>query len=163
MASHGYQDRYSPQGGIRPMVTLSLISNDSLSSSASDTYYSVSSFLPVVPVPVQMSSMPRNWSTRPLARSWTTPSMTWPLYNYHRFCSVLDLPPFLGEPNAPLSLWIPFGSAWLIPKALRWAGGRWPQNNLCILFHPSPQIKMLSCRKPHATLHLCHWQSCCCL
>ena len=83
--------------------------------------------------------------------------------NYHRFCSVLDLPPFLGEPNAPLSLWIPFGSAWLIPKALRWAGGRWPQNNLCILFHPSPQIKMLSCRKPHATLHLCHWQSCCCL
>lgn len=36
----------------------------------------------MVPVPAQMSSMPRNWSTRPLARSWTTPSMTWPLCNY---------------------------------------------------------------------------------
>lgn len=46
MASHGYQDRYSPNGGIRPVVTLSLISNDSLSSSASDTFYCVSSFLP---------------------------------------------------------------------------------------------------------------------
>lgn len=37
-----------------------LISNDSLSSSASDTFHSVPSFFPVVPVPIQMSSMPRN-------------------------------------------------------------------------------------------------------
>lgn len=160
MASHGCQYRCSPNCGIRPTVTLSLISNDSLSSSASDTFHSIPSFLIVVPVPVQMSSMPRNWSTRPLARSWTTPSMTWPLYNYHRFCSVLDLPPLLGEPNAPLSLWIPFGSAWLVPKALGCWGGT--QSNLCTLFHSQPQIKMLSHWKPYATLHSCHSQSCCC-
>lgn len=144
------------------MITLSLISNDSLSSSASDTFHSVPSFLPVVPVPVQMSSMPRNWSTRPLARSWTTPSMTWPLYNYQRFCSVLDLPPFFGGAQRPIlaldSIWVSVAD----PQGIRMGGWGAPQSNLCILFHPSPQIKMLSCRKPHATLHLCHWQRCCC-
>lgn len=46
--------------GFRPMVTVFLFSNDSLSSSASDTFHFIPSIIPVVPVPVQTSSMPRN-------------------------------------------------------------------------------------------------------
>lgn len=82
MASHGYQNSFLfflP--GFRPMVTFFLLSNDS-SLHLLLIPFTLPSITPVVPVPVQMSSMPRNWSTRPLATSWTTPSMTWPLCNY---------------------------------------------------------------------------------
>lgn len=70
--------------------------------------------------------------------------------NCHRFCSVLDLPPFLGEPNTPLaldSIWVSLAGS----QSLR-AGAWGTQSNLHICFPPPSQIKMLSCQKPHVLL-----------
>lgn len=54
--------------------------------------------------------------------------------NCHRFCPVLDLPPFLGEPSTPLaldSIWVSLAGS----HSLR--GGRGTQSNLHICF-PTP-------------------------
>lgn len=40
---------------------------------------------------LQMSCMLRSWSTRPLVRSWTMPSMTWHLCRHLLFCLSLHL------------------------------------------------------------------------
>jgi hypothetical protein len=81
--------------------------------------------------------------------------------NCHRFCPVLDLPPFLGEPNTPLaldSIWVSLAGSY----SLR-AGGPWGGAHKAIyIFAFQPHIKMLSCQKPHGLLHLCYWQSCWC-
>lgn len=67
---------------------------------------------------------------------------------------MLDLPPFLGEPNTLLaldSIWVSLAVSQSLRAGGRLEGGVTKQFTYLL----SPHIKMLSYQKPYALLHLC--------